>query len=266
MEKSILSLLICFLIIGCSSSTGPKSESCDLQCQMAKSPYPDAEIESMALFLDSSVVAQEDTYLEIERTLTAFRAQYAAFDSAWWYKPEEFHDPVNVTRLPFSFPVYMGKIEVVFHDDSIDQIIIDGNYHAWDSLNAYYHLDSMHTTAGRLGVTIMMYFHPRLDGLYLASLYRTLPGVWYVSPSSLRLDGSHLFPWRDENGRISFLADLGWGDCELGCVQHRYYYFKQRKDIHGHYIFYLVGSFQIRNPVPSWWDEISPAVQHWLYY
>jgi hypothetical protein len=236
---------------------------------MARSPYPNAEAELMALFLDSTIVAQSNTYSEMERALTVFREQYATFDSAWWFKPEDYYhddrDWINVAQIQFRYPHYVGKLKIEFHD-SIAQVVSDADYHDWDSLNAYYHLDSLQVYYGTFGIPAILFFHPRLDSKRLAVLYQALPGIWDVTTSTFRSDGSNLLPWRDTDGRICFLADLGWGDCPSSCIQHRYYYFKQRHVGFERNIFYLVGSFQTGDPMPSWWDEISPAKQRWLNY
>lgn len=267
MIKSILSSLICLLIIGCSSSTSPQRESCDLQCQMSRSPYPDAEAELMALFMDSTMVAQQSTYLEIELALTAFHAQYANFDTTWWFKPDiENATWINVTQLPFTYPLYVGKLEIGFLNDSIAALVRSGDYHAWDSLNTYYHLDSVQTDSNH-SIPAMLYFHPRLDSRHLATEYQPLPGVGQISvmPFSRQVSGI-LLPWREDDGRICFLADFGWGNCHNGCSMHRYFYFKRADDQNGRPVFSLAGSFQTGDESPMWWDDIGWAEVRWLRF
>jgi hypothetical protein len=272
-----LMLLALAWLVGCASSTGPVSGDCDLACQIRYSPFPNEEAEAMAMFLDSVIVASNATYEECAEAIGRFREQYSHFDTSWWVNPynqgccDSSRYWFNATKVEFPFPAYLGQVRLYFKDDAFGQAVLKGHYHYWDSLNRLFNLDTI--TVSRISylnyIVARLVFKGRLNGKFLGEAYGKLPGVADADPGGFYIgDFSKLIPWRDEFGQICFLIDVGWGDCPAGCINHKYFYFKQILDpTNRKREFTLFGSFQnYINPPPPWWEEYKSILWKWYYY
>jgi hypothetical protein len=271
-----LGVLIIFfaILFGCGDAVGPDHNGCDLQCQMAKSPYPNYEAEAAAVYLGKSIVAQESEYWECLRAFEKLRETFKEFDSTRWFKFPEFYfypettwfNPVNIT---FAAPVSLGLLRLSFYKDSIGQTVLDSTYRNWDSLNAFYGLDSItyFTIPEASFISVSLFFHGRLNGQFFEDSYRQLPGVWSASNNRSIYDGYNLFIGRDDFGKICFLANFGWDDCMAGCINHKYYYFKQEWNHNKRdFAFVFVGSYLNSDPEPEWWPEACQLKDDYYNY
>ncbi|MFH1207719.1 MAG: hypothetical protein V1668_03880 [Patescibacteria group bacterium] len=276
MKPAVLFTFGFLLICGCSDPVGPQPPVCDLACQIDKSPWPDAEAENIARYAENRLVAAESTYEKCFQALARWREQYAADDSAWCVTTYEGRAGwvINPTRISFFDPGTPGRFELYFYSDSFNLRLPDtlltagqptGNP-VWDSLNAFYRLDSLqvkHWT--RLGIVLLThFFHGRLDSKKISEAYDIFTGVMQRVYSPSIIGGiSNCYPGIDSaTGKINFLVDIGWGDCYCGCIYYAHCYFKQEEN--GDYEF--VGKWMPEEPKPPWWSEAIALRQAWCAY
>jgi len=148
-------------------------------------------------------------------------------------------------RVPFArrfmAPWNVSELEVMF-DSATAEKVKEGQYHAWDSLEAYLRPDSL----GRIyGGWITIFFKPDLHPRRLTEFYRTLPGIIYAEPSYFIFISEVTFPIfpRFDGKTMSYLFTDG---SALG----PFWYFKYVDGV-PHY----VGEWNPPVTVPTWWPE-----------
>ncbi|MFA6588123.1 MAG: hypothetical protein WCT08_03570 [Patescibacteria group bacterium] len=270
---------LAFLGLACSEKViDPQPIDCDLACQIAKSPFPNAEAENVARYLDGWLVASEITYKKCSMALTQWRRQYTPTDTAWCVDISEGggnHYYLNPTSVKFFDPGTPGRFEWYFSADSFnlgfpnDTVLTAGqttNNPVWDSLNSLYRLDSLrikHYPKMKI-VFIRNYFHGRLDSKMLCQAYDVLSGVETCIYQPAIIGGiSNLYPGLDSNG-LKILVIIGWGDCPSGCMYNAYVYFKQKSDGTFDFLGKWISSSSL--PKPPWWSEAFALREAWSNY
>jgi len=140
--------------------------------------------------------------------------------------------------------------------DSITAAAIrDSSYHAWDSLNLNFELDSLEES---LDLGYAAYFKLRFAGLknpeVIAQAYASLPGVTYsAAPGQGGENSNGVWP-NPEGDTITYLFHAGWGDCPSGCVCKRFFFVGASSDS----VWYIGDWLRVPgqgDPPPAWWSE-----------
>jgi hypothetical protein len=212
-----------------------------LKNQLSQTPRDNAEAEWVALWLSDALVAPESLYVQIRDDLARLRQTYR----------DSIHELRWIEFTPHYYPTAID-LSVT---DSVFTAIRAGHYHQWDSLNQLYGVDSIYTDSiGTLGYFVHLEFKKRLNADSLTGYYARLPGV--IDSSSLEFGGdwSNIYPW-SVGDRRTYLVRLGSMDCELGCMQERFWYFRTNDTtIEFAGTFYRDWIYELPVP-PSWWEE-----------
>jgi hypothetical protein len=226
---TLVAILVLPLIINCSKSTRTKCPP--------RTPKADEEAELIALCLSGGLVAPDGLYEQVRRDLAAIRSTFG--DS---YE--------SVAKINFRTPWLPGCLVMAF-DDTTEQRVLSGEYHAWDVLNKKLELATLDTLFLRRYGFSVLYFEGRLHPYRLSELYGVLPGVRYAFPNHLAGDRPNVYARHDVYGS-TYLFRKAWGDCPSGCIYSEYWYFRVDDNwpmFVGHWVPH-------EDPnVPEWWEE-----------
>jgi len=239
---ALVAILVFHLIVSCSKSTKNPSRTDDTETPVDFSPKENEEAELVALCLSGELIAPDTLYDDVLHDLTAIRA--------------EFGDTLQaVNAIEFRPPWWRVSYLLMAFDESAAQLIADGQYHAWDQLNEYYHVTEI--KIGGHGC-VWLVFDGRLNPYRLAEQYEVLPGVLYAEPNFRDGDGPNVYARQTDLG-FSYLFRYARGDCPVECTYNEYWYFVCEDDgpvFIGHWVFR-------HEPEPEWWQEARLNREHY---
>ena len=234
-------ILVFSLVLSCSKSTRNPSRSGDTEPPIDVSPKENWEAELMALCLSGELTAPDSLYYRILNDLEAIRADFG-----------DVFEPVH--GIGFR-PPWMASYLLVAFDESAAQLIVDGEYHAWDELNENHHVTEI--KIGGHGL-VSLVFDGRLNPHRLAEQYQVLPGALYAEPNFWIGDGPNVYARQTDFG-FSYLFRYARGDCPAGCIHNEYWYFvceESGPTFIGHWV-------HRHQPEPEWWQEARLNREHY---
>jgi hypothetical protein len=204
--RLIAALTIALSITGCSHDKlfGPSSPPTLPGIQpIPARENPGEEARLAALWVSGELTPPLDLAQRIESDLDLIR--------------ERWSDSLALVTLEFKPPWQPACIIVGFEETTFDSILA-GEYHAWDSLNTQYGLDSVEIGSYHPSLAwVLLRFDESANASVLCDAYRSLPGVRFASPNRFVGDGPGLFLWRDSESLVYFFREA-WGDCLAGCI------------------------------------------------
>ena len=241
--KKIFTIILMILILGCDE----KAFNPDIvkKPDFSLTPRPDGEAELVTLQLTGQLLAPTNVYNKVVKELKIIRETWS--DSI---------EHVNIVFEPFWRESF---IRVRATPETFDSMMAN-KYHYWDSLNAYFPLDSVSLrSVPSIDVwSASMHFKGRLNSLRLIDSYAGLPLVRSIDTDYRWLgDYPMLLPLRIE-GKNKYFFRYAYGDCYNGCIYSEIYYFTVGNDsayYHGVFIPYPGDS-----PRPSWADTALQAL------
>lgn len=233
--------------VGCSGrSTNPEDNKTE---PTIHDPFENEEAELLALVMSGELCAPRDMYEHVHQDLAQIRSEWG----------ETIPQLQTVVHSPQWDPtgILLDVNEATYRE------IENGQYTAWDSVNALFEVDTitlwqlLHGIAYYAGIGFGGYLNSRLT----FDAYVTLPGVIEVSSSTRMGDGPNIYGAVHDWGR-AYLFRAAGGDCFSGCIDNRFWYFRSTAEgIEYAGDWYPTEKGQ---PLPSWWEEASMAVD--LYY
>lgn len=188
----------------------PEPEPSEPAGPFAGTPRPNIEAELMAMWLSGAIIAPDDLYKEIAGDLGIIRGEYK--------------NSIPKVMISFVFGAWQSRLDIRFGSD-LTEAYRKGEFHDWDSLNGYYRVDAIDTTA--IGPTLLarLHFEGNLNPFVLEEIYRkNIPGAKYTRVEYLMGDWPNVFPWEIDGKRAYFFRD-GWDDCFNGCLSEDVYAF-----------------------------------------
>lgn len=233
-------------VISCGDSgTNTNNPPVGIDSRLALTPRENAEAEWAALWLSDALVAPETLYLQIRSDLARVRAVYL----------DSFPEIRSIEFIPHGYPTSIW-LQVT---DSVVAAVRAGQYHAWDSLNQLYGVESIDTLyLYSISRSIVLEFSKRLNSDSVATCYAALPGIIRCVGGDSGGDYSNVYPWKTAERR-TYLWREGKMDCPAGCVQERFWYFRLT-DSSTEYVgsFYRDWMYELPAP-PTWWEEAKAA-------
>lgn len=148
---------------------------------------------------------------------------------------------------------WTGEIEIEFDPAASHEFSV-GNYFFWNELNTELApVRVIPLDYGRARLQFARLFNPCIA----AEKYKKLPGIASATPVFDQADGPEIFIGINELFGYTYLFRYAYGECELGCANEEYFYFR----------FYeanpvLVGRWDPADGgAPAWWAE---AVDEWI--
>ena len=217
---------------------------------VAMTPRVDGEAELAALYLSKELVAPESLYSEMKEALRLIRANYWTDNSQF----REFKFYHRWGERGVFVPLNAGGVEAYragqHHDiDSITELL---NGEVYDTLDyePFHPFFPLPDTAA-LGVSILFPGYLNIDSV--VTMFQTLPTVGVLlHPHSYLPQLRNFYPWRLDDGRLSFLFADEWVGGDDPCNCNHYWYFRT-----GSNEVEFVGEFMdsLYNPKPAWWEE-----------
>lgn len=168
---------------------------------------PDPEALAIALWLSHELKAPTDLYERVRSDLLLVR--------------EKFRDSLPAVDLKFHEPWEPSRLILGFDQNNYQQIS-DGQYRAWDSLNALYTLVRIDLSMPAFKM-LKLEFEDGLNPEILADAYQQLPGVRFAVPNRYLGERSMLLPAKASDGRLLYFFRNAWGDCPSGCLYSEYW-------------------------------------------
>jgi hypothetical protein len=196
--------------------------------EFAATPREDPRMEALAIELDETFIATQSSYDRLVEDVYAIRCEHPEVEHIdyFWWVPD---------RLSLSL------------DDATHQLVKDGEYDAWDCLNAWYGFRV--DLVGNNAAFVVLSAAGTFDEAKLKSSYEALPGVTAASPNGPAGDGSSICVTADGQTRHYVFEDR-WGDCPSGCIWEHDYYFTT--DSPGQVVFHGEWSSDSNDPAPDW--------------
>ncbi|MFQ6069858.1 MAG: hypothetical protein ACE5LC_04950 [Candidatus Aminicenantales bacterium] len=224
--------------LSCSNPFNPFTKQ-DLE--LTPDDYEEAEL--MSLCLSGELRAPDDLSEKVLLSLASVRSAFG----------DEFE---TINDLKFHSPWEPGCIIIGF-DTETEKKVANGEYHAWDDLNAEYQVTRIELF--RFGGAVL-YFKDKLHPRRLAELYSVLPGVKYVEPNTFGGDFPNVYPRLTANG-ITYLFRNAWGDCPAGCIYSEFWYFFVLGWEKPKFIGYWAP--HKKPSVPPWWNEAKRNIDQY---
>lgn len=168
---------------------------------------PEPEALAIALWLSHELKAPPDLYERVRSDLSLIR--------------EKFRDSLPAVDLQFHQPWEPSRLIVGFDEDNYQQVS-DGQYRAWDSLNALYSLARIDLSMPAFNM-LKLKFDDDLNPEILADAYQQLPGVRFAVPNRYLGERPMLLPADATDGRLLYFFRNAWGDCPSGCLYSEYW-------------------------------------------
>ena len=246
LTRRLLTLLLLGLALNqCSNKRPTHSGGDDIDTlTFVETPTDDFEAETAAYFLSGTRLAPQHLFDKIKTELDTIRAQ---------------HDSVPGVQVEYTPYHLTSELGVQFDSITTDSIRA-GTYHAWDSLNDLYRLDSLHNWWRDY---INLYFEGNQNPTALYHLYKDLPGLLGAGRWPKGGDWPMLL-LKMEGQKIKYFFREAWGDCPSGCIYSRYNYFTVSAGtatFHGSFDDFPIDSTK---PYPPWVDTALQA--HRDYY
>lgn len=238
----LLAMYLCMVVSSCDDRSPSSSKP-----NFISTPMENEEAELAAMWLSGELVAPTYLYKKIRNELDLIRSTWQ--DSI----PES-----GIIYSPYIRPSYLS---MGFYQATYDSILT-GKYHAWDSLNSYYRMDSMSFIG--MFAHVSMSFEGRLNPIVLIDAYTNLPGLKYIDPGGYVGDWPVLLIY-DANGSLKYFFRDAWGDCPCGCIYSTLNYFEVVNDSAIHR-----GSWYPDYPpdydnAPIWFDTALMAFDNYHY-
>jgi len=160
-------------------------------------------------------------------------------------------------------PPWLPGCVLVKLDPGTSQLVVNGQYHAWDELNRQCRLSEISLKLINMNWLVLNFkgqLHPRR----LAELYKTLPGVLNAQPNFTGAGSSWIYPsWR-AGSQLTYLFRHGWGDCPAGCFYNEFWYFISNESS----AIVFAGYWNTeKDPVtPDWWADASPNIKQYRLF
>lgn len=132
------------------------------------------------------------------------------------YCRNDYPELANIEYRP-PWPISEIRMEMDLDCDLINE----GYYTDWDSLNAFYGLRRFQIIALSF-CYIDLYFHDIKNSRLLAEAYGILPGVISAKPAKNVGDASNIWG-RFSKEKNEYLMRYAYGDCPVGCLNEHYY-------------------------------------------
>jgi hypothetical protein len=216
--------------------------------ELASTPRTDINLELLALRLSSGrIVADQAIYDRVVRDVGAIRAGQPAVATIGF---QAWTDGKGIDlSAPFATSEQMKQ----------------GEYHAWDCLNAAYGA-SMPFEFIKIGNAMDTFVFIKLKGIYAVDLvakeYGRLPGVTHAEASQIGGDGPTICVSSGPS-TWHYVFDAAGGDCPAGCTEHHDWHFTTEAD--GAVKVLEEWNSQDGTPAPTWvaqYASRSSAVCH----
>lgn len=239
----VLGLLIVVLVLaGCGElSLAPDLGGGDGPDLISGQPNPEAF--AVALWLSRELKAPTDLYERVLSDLTLIR--------------DKFRDSIPAVDLQFHEPWEPGRLILGFDHENY-QLVSDGGYFAWDSLNALFNLAQVDLSMSAFSIA-KLDFDDELNPEFLAEAYRRLPGVRFAVPNRYMGERPMLVPARANDGRLLYFFRNAWDDCPSGCLYSEYWVLTI---IDGRIVY--DGYFSDKTMMPD--DLVEAFEPAWSYY
>ena len=200
-----------------------------------------------ALWMCGELVAPESTYVQVREALKRVRQQFGTliprlrelkFRHEW---SSRFVNPVLTAQGAADY-----RAGHHFEIDSLTEL-----------LNGEIIDTTVHISGNRFQVRIQFAGRLRIDSV--ESIYLEIPTVASIVHYGWIGDSENVYPWRLSDGRLTLLFRDAWGDCENGCIENHFWYFRisgESLDDVGEYIRYVT------DPIPDWWGEAKAGYYH----
>jgi len=245
MRSLIIScLMLAAVFCGCDSDPVTRSSG-STPPDLSVTPMADAEAEMAALWQSGEIVAPTVLYNRIGSDLAIIREQWG--------------DSIAETAIQFQAWWQPSLIHMGFDSATYDSVM-EGTYHAWDSLNELYRVTEVSSV---FPPHITVEFEGRLNPIRLVDIYKGLPGAYYVQSGGTVGDRSVMLPVRDKRTMKYFFRNA-WGDCPAGCIYSEIFYFTVKDDSVDY-----VGSLLLDHPYPEptdWLDTFNVAKEAYFEF
>ena len=231
-----------FLYHGCDDSDPIKANGNDSP-HVPTTPKENREAEEAALWLSEELYAPDTLYETIKSDLAAIRNSYIGTI------------PVDIQFRAWWSPSILG----ITVTEETRQKLLNNEHTVVDSLNSVFSATHMDTFRLNVGTFTVINFEGRFHPDRLAEIYESIDDVVSASHNSWIGDYSNVYPWKLDKGN-SYLFREGSGDCMMGCIHNRFWYFRvDESDID------FVGYWDHLGPEPDWWEEGKVAWHQFLF-
>jgi hypothetical protein len=234
------------MLAGCTGGTYVEKSADSPQGEPPAQPRPQVDLtladpfeaEILSLCLSESLLPVAETTDEILYDLAAIRSAYG-------------YEALVRTRARTG---WTGEIEIKL-DEMAAHEVASGHYPFWRELNE--DLGPVRILPLDFG-HVVLHFGSAFNPCLAAEQYAELPGVIDAAPVfDTELDGPEIFIGFHVHFGYTYLFRYAWGNCDYGCQNEEYYYFRFHGDNP-----VLVGRW---NPAtgapPAWWTE---AEEEWI--
>jgi hypothetical protein len=240
-KTAILVWIAFFVVSGCTGGThvdevedaAADDESGRIESTVGQAVEDAREAEILALCVAETLFPVPDQVNGILHQLQAIRSAYG-------------HDAVHKTRAR---NWWTGVIEVQF-TAAADHEFEMGAYYHWNELNNELGLVGIEPTgAGAAALHFARRFNPCLG----AEKYMELPGIVEASPLFVETDGPDVYMGMSEWYGYTYLFRYARGDCEHGCRDVEYYFFRFNgaEPV-------LTGRWNpAKSDPPAWWSQVE---------
>jgi hypothetical protein len=210
------------------------------------------EASVMAMWYAETLEPPDEVTARFQSDLLRVRTELTAYESA----------PNGIFFAP-PWPVSLIHVWV---DSATAYAIADSSYHAWDSLNLAFGLDSLWVASWFEGryYTFYLRFSGVKNPSVLGEAYGRLPGVrnalWGPGVGG---PTNGMWPYIGPHA-ATYLFTQGWGDCFAGCIYRRFYYVSVTPDSVWFNGMWPDGS----DGLPDWWPQACENLRrspfsHW---
>jgi hypothetical protein len=200
----------------------------------------------LAQWLANEMYAPTALAKKIESDLKIIRNQYSY--------------TIEAVKIRFAPPHSLGTLLIGFTDEGWRQFKA-GQYHAWDSLNRKYDLDSIdvpeHYSDELKMVSLIFRGLPNCN--LLVDQYAGLAGLRSVGVAAWCCDWPLLLVCLDHDTLHYFFRNA-WGDCPSGCIEQEFFYFTVEGSI-AHYVGTYKHDWTNPPPRPDWMNMVDQAMQ-----
>jgi hypothetical protein len=206
-------------------------------------PMENEEAELAAYYLTKSLIAPIPVYNRIRDDLALIR-------KVW-------QDSIEQVNIKFRAP-YGPSLLIIWVNPSTYDSMKAGDYHHWDSLNAYYRLDSVSFRWRHADhAEIILRFQGRLNSQILLYNYSGLPGFQYITLAPTTVgDNPNLYIYK-KGSSLKYFFRNGYDDCPVGCLSAEYFYFTiENGEARLIDKYFRIYPYNDLNPIPPWADTV----------
>jgi len=233
-------MLIIFLVAGCSHDENNEvSLSAEKPLDNEQSLNPEIPSEDgswaryaakiLSLETNGEINLNEDNYNLIYDQLIVLESTYS-----------EIRD--TYVRPSWALDRLLVKL-----DPEADSNYKIGNYTEWDQTNEKYSLSIISDSS----FWYMLVFNSEYNTRLLSEVYKSIPGILWVSPDSAFGDGTDICLEKKGDSNL-YIFDLASGDCEAGCISHTYHSYIIDNAFNSE----KIGTYVKReDEIPEWFEE-----------